>query len=302
MTNINTPDDSHEVEIIDLTAPRKTRRVSDDVQQLKERLLEVQRELWATQAKVLGPGTVRFVGRVAAVELTKSGTQAMVTLVVPDEGERHQALRLRAKVAEVANMWIGAEVTLTATWRFGRLTLIEVEDLREVDEPMPVVPVVEKKATEGSVPDWLDSKAVNAARDLLKASDGSSSVSDLKLHIVFCTKRRGKVLTGAMVDRFKALAAEVIAEKGLGKLLAANAEADHAHLALHLPVSVSASEAAGAIKAYTARLLRREYPELRAHDSESLWQRGFYAGAIGRGGDLSTVLAYINEQQAAPSE
>jgi len=302
MFNPISQEDDYSIEVVDLLANPTVARseTSAEVHRLQERLLEVQRLLWAAQARVLEPGTVRLVGRVANVDLNKNGMQAMVTLIIPDE-DRHQSLRIRAQVADVANVWIGAEVTLLAAWRFGRLALVEIEDLHEVAEPIPEVPTVEKPKAEGTVPDWF-SQAKNDPLDLLKASDGSSSVSDLKLHVVFCTKRRGKVLTAPMVDRFKALAAEVVAAKGLGKLLAANCESDHVHLALHLPVNVSASEAAGAIKAYTARLLRREFPELRAHDDESLWQRGFYAGAIGRGGDLSTVLAYINEQQKAPAE
>ncbi|GEM_PF-1943104 len=296
-------DDGFSIEVVDLSAnPAAARSGSSvEVQRLQERLFELQRQLWAAQAKILEPCTVRLVGRVATVELNKNGTLAQVTLVMPDD-DRYQSIRIRAQVADVANVWIGAEVTLTATWRFGRLALVEIEDLREVAEAMPEVPTVEKPKTEGTVPEWFDSKATNTARDLLKAADGSSSVSDLKVHLVWATKRRGKLLTAPMVERLKALVAEVVKAKNLGRLLAVNGEDDHVHVALWLPANLAGSVAMGLIKSYTSRFLRREFPELRGHDEDSLWQRGGFVGGIGNGGDLSTVLRYINEQQEAPSE
>ena len=298
MFNPISQDDDYSIEIVDLSASPTAARSgsSEEVQRLQGRLLEVQRQLWAVQAKVLEPGTVRLVGRVAAVELSKSGTMSQVSLVMADEGDRYQSLRIRAQVADVVNVWIGAEVTLTATWRFGRLALVEIEDLSEVAEAMPEVPTAERPKTEGRVPDWFDSKAANEARELLKAADGSSSVSDLKVHLVWATKRRGKLLTAAMVDRLKALVAEVVKAKCLGRLLAVNAEDDHVHVALWLPANLAGSEAMGHIKSYSSRFLRREFPKLKGHDEDALWQRGGFVGGIGNGGDLSTVLAYIANQ------
>jgi putative transposase len=145
------------------------------------------------------------------------------------------------------------------------------------------------------VPDWFGSTK-NEKRALLKASDGSSSVSDLKVHIVFATKRRGAVLTAPMVERFKQLAAQVVEEKGLGKLLAANCESDHAHLAVWIPVNVAPSDAMGHIKSFTSRHLRKEFPVLVEHHAGALWQRGGFVGSIGNGGDLSAVLKYIANQ------
>jgi putative transposase len=303
MLNPISQDDDFSIEVVDLSAnPTAARPESSaEVQRLQERLLAVQRQLWAAQAKVMEPGTVRLVGRVAAVKLSKNGTQAMVTLVMADEGDRYQSLRIRAQVADVANVWIGAEVMLTVTWQYGRLALVEIEDLREVVEAMPELPTVEKPKAESRVPDWFDSKAANEARDLLKANDGSSSVSDLRIHLVWATKRRGKILTAAMVDRLKALVAEVVKSKRLGRLLACNGEADHVHVALWLPANLSGSEAMGVIKSYTSRFLRREFPELKGHDEDALWQRGGFVGSIGNGGDLSTVLAYIANQDS-PAE
>ncbi|MNY59549.1 Transposase IS200 like protein [compost metagenome] len=94
------------------------------------------------------------------------------------------------------------------------------------------------------------------------------------------------------------LTAEVVTEKGLGRLLAVNAEADHVHVALWLPANLAGSEAAGIIKSYTSRHLRKEFPELKEHHDEALWQRGCFVGSIGAVGHLETVLSYIAQQDA----
>lgn len=201
---------------------------------------------------------------------------------VPEEDDR-QAIR------------IGDRVDLACVWAGGRLIVERVIASEPCEDPIPDLP---EPNSIGRIPDWFDANDGRSKRDLVKSSDGSSSVSELRVHLVWATKRRGKLLTAAMVKRLKALSAEAVEAKGLGRLLAVNAEADHVHVALHLPANLAGSEAAGIIKSYTSRHLRREFPVLRAHDDEALWQRGCFVGSIGSGGDLSAVLHYIANQDA----
>ena len=268
-----------------------------EVEHLRERVAALVRDKQQLQADALhGPAVARLTGRVARVEVKPEGSSAAVWLAVQDGEERHQAIKLRADLKALDVVTEGASVRVTAVWEHGRLTLDAIERAEVTTEPMPEVNLPDKMA--GKVPEWFDSKAKNARRDLLKASDGSSSVSDLKVHIVFATKRRGKVLTAPMVERIKTLVAEVVEAKKLGRLLAVNAEADHVHIALWLPVNVAASDAMGQIKSFTSRLLRKEFPALLEHHTDALWQRGGFCGGIGNGGDLSAVLNYIANQDA----
>lgn len=298
MTYSSFHEDDQLIEFIDLTQTQaREPEVPGEVRQLRDRLHEELRARWAAEAKVLsGPAVARLTGRLARVDGQDGSSKVTLCLAVADE-HGHQTIRLQADAEDLKNTWAGAELTVTALWKRGRLTLDGIEAIREVTEAMPTIAIAEKPKPP-VVPDWFDSKAANAKRELFKSSDGSSSVSDLKVHIVFATKRRGQVLTTDMVDRLKPLVAEVVEAKGLGKLLAVNGEADHVHIALWLPVSVAASEAAGLIKSYTARFLRREFPELRGHDEDALWQRGCFVGAIGNGGDLGAVLDYIANQDS----
>jgi putative transposase len=263
-------------------------RMPDDLADAMVKLRLELREVRAVADAFDGPAVARIRGRAhewrghgLALAVQDGDSYQRVIVRVPDEEDR-QAIR------------IGDRVDLACTWTGGRLAVERVISAQACADPLPDLPAPVSK---GGIPDWFDSQDARK-RDLLKASDGSSSVSELRIHLVWCTKRRGKVLTAPMVERLKTLTAEVVEAKGLGRLLAVNAEEDHAHVALHLPANLSGSEAVGLIKAYTARMLRREFPELKAHHDESLWQRGFYAGAIGNGGDLGTVLAYIANQNA----
>ncbi|MNR94115.1 Transposase IS200 like protein [compost metagenome] len=263
-------------------------RMPDELADAMVKLRLELREARAVADAFGGPAVARIRGRAhewrghgLALAVQDGDGYQRVSVRVPDEEDR-QAIR------------IGDRVDLACTWVGGRLAVERVIAAVHCDDPMPLLP---EPVTKGGIPDWFDSQDTRK-RDLLKASDGSSSVSELRVHLVWCTKRRGKVLTAPMVERLKTLTAEVVEVKGLGRLLAVNAEEDHVHVALHLPANLSSSEAVGLIKAFTARMLRREFPELKAHHDESLWQRGFYAGAIGNGGDLSTVLAYIANQDA----
>lgn len=301
------PDGSHVWEMGDGS------RSSDnaEVAHLRERIATLVKEKQQLQAEALnGLAVARLTGRVARIEFKPEGSSATVWLAVEDGEDRHQAIKLRADLAALDVLTEGADVRVTCVWERGRLTLDAIEYVEVNNEPMPEVTLPDQMA--GKVPDWFDSKAKNAPKDLLKATDGSSSVSELRVHLVWATKRRGRVLTAPMVERLKTLTAEVVKEKGLGRLLAVNAEADHVHVAIWIPANRAGSEAAGIIKAHTSRHLRKEFPELKAHHDEALWQRGCYVGAIGNGGDLSSVLAYIanqdapqtlqEEQEAAPED
>ena len=287
------------VETLDLTVEQPPApRVPAEVQRLRDRLAEVLRELWRVQARSVPDNHVRLVGRVIKLD-TKSKEAVYKTLwmALEDEDGNWYPFRLVGASTILTEVSEGMHVELLASWVRSRLTVIEVEEAREVAEAIPEVKLPDATAKAG-VPDWFDSQAQNKTRDLLKASDGSSSVSDLKIHLVWACKRRGRLLTAAMIERIKDLTAQVVDEKHLGRLLAVNGEADHIHVALWLPVNIAPSEAMGLIKSYTSRFLRREFPELKDHDDDALWQRGGFVGSIGNGGDMSAVINYIANQDA----
>lgn len=257
----------------------------------RDLLLRLRLELAESRAEaeaLRGDAVARLHGRL------HSWRGQVAVLAVPD-GDGHQRIMLAVPDAdERESLSVGMRIAVIARYVGGRLVAERFIGAEEDQLPLPELPVPEAKAA--SIPDWFDSNAKNEKRPFLKASDGSSSVSELRVHLVWATKRRGKVLTVPMIDRLKVLTAEAVKEKGLGRLLAVNAEADHVHVALWLPANLAGSEAAGIIKSYTSRCLRREFPGLKGLHDEALWQRGCFVGSIGAAGHLEAVLSYIAEQ------
>ena len=262
--------------------------------ELIDQLVQLRLELASTRSDLkafeTASATARIRGRV-------HGHHGQVVYLAVEDGEGHQRLAVRVPNPEDREVLaVGLRADLACHFQRGRLVLARILDTQPCDDLMPLLPEPERKAS--TVPDWFDSQAKNAKRELLKASDGSSSVSELRVHLVWGTKRRGKILTAPMVERIKVLADEVVKAKNLGRLLAVNGESDHCHVALWLPANLAGSEAMGIIKGYVSRHLRREFPQLMVHDDEALWQRGGFVGSIGAAGHLEAVLTYIKSQDA----
>ena len=257
----------------------------------RDLLLRLRLELAEARAQaeaLRGDAVARIQGRL------HSWRGPVAVLAVAD-GDGHQRILVGIPDADEREaLAVGTRVEVIARFTGGRLV---AERFIEAEADSSAVPELPEPLTKpASIPAWFDSKAANEKRPFLKASDGSSSVSELRVHLVWATKRRGAVLTAPMIDRLKTLTAEAVKEKALGRLLAVNGETDHVHVALWLPANLSGSEAAGMIKAYTSRHLRREFPELKAHHEEALWQRGCFVGSIGAAGHLEGVLSYIAQQ------
>ena len=78
------------------------------------------------------------------------------------------------------------------------------------------------------------------------------------------------------------------------KALAVGGVADHVHLLLSLPATLSVSKAMQLLKGNASKWLRETFPELRAQGFA--WQEGFGAFSIGVSGMADTVR-YIQTQE-----
>ena len=120
----------------------------------------------------------------------------------------------------------------------------------------------------------------------------------LSYHFVFVTKYRRKCFTGAMLDRLKEVVAK-LCEDWEAELIEMNGEEDHVHFLLGLNPKCAPSIVANNFKTVTSRLLRKEFPALRAMYREPvLWSRSYFVASVG-GAPLSVIKQYI-EQQARP--
>ena len=122
----------------------------------------------------------------------------------------------------------------------------------------------------------------------------NNCVFALSYHRVLVTKRRRPVLTGAMIDQARPIAAERCEVRG-GRLVEFGGEADHLHLLIALPPAVALAEFVNALKTSTSRLLRRDHPGLRRIGG-ALWSPSYFVCSCG-GASLETVREYVRSQE-----
>lgn len=128
---------------------------------------------------------------------------------------------------------------------------------------------------------------------------GRHVVFMLHAHLVFTTKRRGKVLTPAHLDRLRAVFESVCADFEV-ELREFNGERDHVHLLINYPPKVRLSELVNSLKGVSSRRLKQDFPDILAFWSVRksrgvLWTPSYFAGSVG-GAPLSVLKQYIEDQ------
>jgi putative transposase len=97
-------------------------------------------------------------------------------------------------------------------------------------------------------------------------------------HLVWCPKRRKRVLEGAVAADCERIVREVCVEHGWEAIRLAVAP-DHVHLFVRADPSTAAHEIARAVKGRTSRLLRERHPVLLK--MPSLWTRSYFCSTVG---------------------
>jgi len=113
------------------------------------------------------------------------------------------------------------------------------------------------------------------------------------MHCVFSTKERRPFLTAAIRDRLWPYLGGIARENDM-KALTIGGVADHAHVLLSLPTTLSIAKAMQLLKGNSSKWLRETFPELRQQGFA--WQEGFGAFSIGVSGVDDTVR-YIQTQE-----
>lgn len=121
----------------------------------------------------------------------------------------------------------------------------------------------------------------------------NTSVSSLRYHFVFCPKRRRKVLVGEVDKRLRTLLGEKADDLGW-TIIALEVMPDHVHLFIQTDPDVSPSQVMHALKGYTSRVLRSEFPKLNT--LPSLWTRSFWVSTAGQV-SAATIEKYIAAQK-----
>ena len=124
---------------------------------------------------------------------------------------------------------------------------------------------------------------------------GSHSRYDLKVHVVWITKYRKKILRGDISVRVRELIREICKANDV-VIVKGHISMDHIHLLLSYPPSVSVSKLVQYLKGKTSRRMLQDYAELRkAFWGQHLWARGYFAASVGTV-TAEVVKEYIEKQ------
>lgn len=111
-------------------------------------------------------------------------------------------------------------------------------------------------------------------------------------HMIWCPKRRRKILVGTIKARLEQLIREVANEYGW-TILELAIQPDHVHLFLRGEPYTAPSDIARLIKGRSSRVLREELPELLK--LPSLWTQSFFVSTAGNVSH-EVIQRYIERQ------
>jgi putative transposase len=114
----------------------------------------------------------------------------------------------------------------------------------------------------------------------------------MNYHVVFCPKRRRKILVGSIRERLMQIIRETAPDLECD-VLALEVMPDHVHVFLSATPQWAPNQLIGRIKAKSARLLRREFPALQR--MPSVWTRSYFLSTAGNV-STETIARYIAEQ------
>lgn len=114
-------------------------------------------------------------------------------------------------------------------------------------------------------------------------------------HLIWCPKRRKRVLVGNVARDCRKLIEKKLAENGW-TLVELAIEPDHVHLFVRVWPTTAAYEVVKACKGLTSHELRKKYRVLRR--IPSLWTRSYFASTAGNV-SAETVKRYIEAQKRA---
>ncbi len=128
--------------------------------------------------------------------------------------------------------------------------------------------------------------------------NNSNSVSSLQYHIIWCTKYRHPILTGAVEVETKAIIGQTCAEYGW-IIKAIEVMPNHVHVFLEASPDDAPSVIARTLKSISAVRIFTVFSKLKERKfwGSGLWSRGCYYGSVGTITE-ETVKRYIENQKS----
>ena len=111
-------------------------------------------------------------------------------------------------------------------------------------------------------------------------------------HLIFCPKRRRKILGGSIKERLETLLRETAAELEC-EILALEIMPDHVHFFVSATPQMAPNQLVARFKGKSSRVLRQEFPYLLR--MPSLWTRSYFCSTAGVVSS-ETIRKYIEAQ------
>lgn len=125
---------------------------------------------------------------------------------------------------------------------------------------------------------------------------GRHCVFKLHAHLVFVTKYRRTVLTGAARETLRDIFTKVCQDFE-AVLVESNGEDDHMHLLVEYPPKVALSHLVNSLKGVSSRRLRQQHPDIaERYYNGVLWSPSYFAASCG-GAPLSIIRQYVEAQR-----
>lgn len=132
-----------------------------------------------------------------------------------------------------------------------------------------------------------------------KLDKSSHAVFSLQYHLVLITKYRRKALCDeAIRERLKNIVWDLAKQLGIEIIVQEPAE-DHIHILFKAKPSTDLVKIVNTLKGVTARLMRKEFPQLKELLwGDSFWSDSYFLASTGQV-SLDVLKKYVEEQQGA---
>ena len=128
----------------------------------------------------------------------------------------------------------------------------------------------------------------------MKYKSNNNVVYSCKYHVVWCSKYRRPVLTGAVEKRLKNLVRDT-ARQRRAEVIELEVRPDHVHLLMEVDPQYGIHRMVRQLKGRSSHVLRRKFPSL-ASRLPTLWTNSYFVSTVG-GLPLSGIEQYIENQK-----
>ncbi|MCK4259304.1 MAG: IS200/IS605 family transposase [Halanaerobiales bacterium] len=131
---------------------------------------------------------------------------------------------------------------------------------------------------------------------MMNLHKGRGYVYSIQYHIVWCVKYRYKVLIGAIEKRLKEMLYQIAENKGF-TIVTMECDKNHIHLLVDCSPQHFIPDMLKSMKGTTARLLFKEFPQLKSELWEGhLWNPSYFVATVSEN-TREQIEQYINSQK-----